>query len=81
MSTEVAKAVERRIRRLPEWPDSFVEPEHPTFFIIERTANGHTKRYTITADFVDERSCEWFAHWIASKAGWEAFGDWLDGHR
>jgi hypothetical protein len=31
--------------------------------------------------FTDELSREWFAEWLRSKRGWQAFTDWVDERR
>ena len=64
--------------RRSELPDDWYELERP--HVSEgggpREPAGH-----ITLTFTDPLARAWWRGWLESKAGYEAFGDWVDARR
>lgn len=73
----------QRVRELPEWPHPDAEPELPEITVQQLGPD----RWQVQLTLRDEVQARWLAHWLARRPVasrgnfWEAYGEWLDGHR
>ncbi len=69
-------------RDLSPFPDDWYEPEKPSV----RESRGSDLSDSplvseVTLTFTDDLSREWFAEWMRSRRGWQAFTAWVDEKR
>jgi hypothetical protein len=66
-------------RDLKPLPDDWYEMERPA--VSQRSGHETTVGGEVRLYFNDDLSREWFAEWLRSKRGWEAFTAWVDERR
>lgn len=65
-------------RGLPELPE-FYEPEKPSVIEKHLLLQEDKTQPVLMLGFSNELDRAYWKRWLESKAGYEAFGDWVDG--
>lgn len=81
MGAKIVKTPERIVSRLPHWPDDDCDPQRPTVTITTERMPSTRAEYIVDMRLSDELTAEWLASYVASRAFWRDFGDWVDARR